>query len=429
MHYFLTELQSTPARRDVKKNRQSVSLANISPILAEEIKQQNSSRNVDKFVDVEIEDYIRTSPPRVTERQISNPSGINHELREKQRRSLANFEEFENTLLILENNKNEEEFDDLLNTFSANIRNPLSQKVRQSLDNIKKRHSFLGQEKQQQDELNREKTMNMSQIEKNRINESFNRTAMVSSTSSSGSGSGERLLRRSRLFDDVINTSGIPDVNELHTSSSGSSIGINDNRHEQTENRRNTEGDVPQLKTDKTMIYNTEDGKSEGKSSNRDRFKTIRIFKKPPDNAVQVPDADDEPSIEQMKGRTFDAFATKNTNSPTLSNQYEDDQNNAKAINTMTFKRSALARPNQLSGLNKRDSYAKSNSHEHLLSNDHSSKIQSKPVTQLKSPMGIKSKSIHNLSTTKSNIAPPSRMNTQPSVSFFYLITSQFLQK
>lgn len=45
----------------------------------------------------------------------SNPTGIDKDLRDKERRSLANFEEFENTLLILEN-KNEEEFDDLLNS-------------------------------------------------------------------------------------------------------------------------------------------------------------------------------------------------------------------------------------------------------------------------------------------------------------------------
>lgn len=74
----------------------------------------------------------------------------------------------------------------------------------------------------------------------------------------------------------------------------------------------------------------------------------------------------------------------------------------------MTYKRSGLVRPRQLSGLAKRDPYMKSSSHE-LLSSDQetsmtaatSRQMQSKPVPQLKSPMGIKSKSIHNLSTAR----------------------------
>lgn len=401
-------------------------------------------KNVEQFIDIEIEDFpvlMRQSPLRSTDRQTSNPTGVNHELREKQRRSLANFEEFENTLLILENNKTEEEFDDLLNSFSTKHRNPLSDKVRQSLDNIKKRHSLMGIEKQQQDELSREKTLNMSQNEKNRLNESFNRTAMMSSTSSTGSSGGERLLRRSRLFDDMINTSG-SSTDDLHKSSSGSSIGINDNNNRQMDttevlNRKNQsriEEENTQLKTDCTMIYNTNEIKNENKpNGNRDRFKTIRIFKKPPENAVQIPDADEpiaenSPSLSQPMSRTFDVFATKNTNSPksatmNANNNEECPEQNTgsqKAINTMTFKRSILTRPRQLSGLKKRELYAKSNSHE-LLSSDYqapqSSKFQStKAVSQLKSPMGVKSKSIHNLTTVKSSITAPSKPGAQPSV-------------
>lgn len=440
---YFAEYQSTPARRDVKNINKRRTLANISPILSEEIKHQNSMKNVEQFIDVEIEDFpvlMRQTPPRSIDRQTSNPTGVNHELREKQRQSLANFEEFENTLLILENNKTEEEFDDLLNSFSTKHRNPLSDKVRQSLDNIKKRHSFMGMEKQQQDELNREKTMNISQNEKNRINESFNRSAMMSSTSSTGSSGGERLLRRSRLFDDVINTSG-SSTDELHKSSSGSSIGVNDNRQMDTTevlNRKNQSRIIEentQLKTDCTMNYNTNEIKNENKpNSNRDRFKTIRIFKKPPENAVQIPDADElnaesSPSLSQPLSRTVELFATKNTNSPKLATTnmnnneefLEQNTGSQKAINTMTFKRTSLARPRQLSGLNKRELYAKSNSHELLLSDDHASqpsKFQSaKAVSQLKSPMGVKSKSIHNLTTVRSSIAAPLKTSAQPSVS------------
>lgn len=414
-HDFLfVEYQSTPAAPK-RKSRKSDALATISPIFSEKLISNNLTQNVDKFVDIEIEDmesvFLRDPAPKSATRA-SNPTGIDTELREKERQSLAKFEEFENTLLILENNKSEEEFDDLLNSFSSNIRNPISDKVRQSIDNIKKRHSMIGVEKQQQDELNREKTMNTSKNgkytdgaqEKNRLNDSFGRSAMTSSMSSSGNG--ERLLRRSRLFDDVIaNSDGYPTM-------------VIDNKQAieldttQTLNRKNQQHleKEPTPKTDNT-IYNTDEAGPENKANHRDRFKTIRIFKRPPENAVQVPDPDENCTHEMQTpmpvARTGDVFATKNTNSPKQQEMSEDQSHGTKnAINTMTFKRSGLARPRQLSGLAKRDLYAKSNSHELLSSNEQLSQTQSKPVSQLKSPMGIKSKSIHNLLTVKSSTKP-----------------------
>lgn len=399
-------------------------MATISPISFSE--KNNVTQNFDKFVDIEIEDvavYLREPVPKNVSRG-SNPIGINREMMEKERRSLANFEEFENTLLILENNKTEEEFDDLLNSFSANIRNPMSQKVRQSLDNIKKRHSSIGMEKQQQDELNREKALNTSKhgkysdgaSEKNRLNDSLNRSQVISSMTSSGSG--ERLLRRSRLYDDVISTSA--DRMNLSTEKicengayDNTSTGYADNKQTselnatQTLNKKNQQHLENEFysKTDTTANFNTEEGES--KPNNRDRFKTIRIFKKPPENAIQIPDPD-ETYVQEMHSpmpiaRTVDAFATKNTNSPQQREQkgHHDDQGQqaSKAINSMTFKRSGLARPRQLSGLARRDMYAKSSSQEILSSDEHIA--HSKPVQQIKSPMGIKSKSIHNLSTAK----------------------------
>lgn len=368
--------------------------------------------------------YLREPVAKCATRA-SNPTGVNQELIEKERQSLASFEDFENTLLILENNKTEEEFDDLLNSLSANIRNPMSQKVRQSLDNIKKRHSSIGMEKQQQDELNREKALNTSKngkysensIEKNRLNESLGRS-MVSSMSSSGTG--ERLLRRSRLFDDVINTSTEKISDNGINDHSNSSAGYTDNRKviemnsTVTLNKKNQEHldreTIPETDTT-TTVYNTEGSNTENKPNNRDRFKTIRIFKKPPENAIQVPDPD-ETYVQGIQSpipmaRNFDAFSTKNTNSPQRE-KFNDGQNQteAKAINSMTFKRSGLTRPRHLGGLMKRDSYAKSNSHELLSSDEHIGMAQPKQVQQIKSPMGFKSKSIHNLSTTKFSVKP-----------------------
>ncbi|XP_055296004.1 uncharacterized protein LOC129565299 [Sitodiplosis mosellana] len=416
--FQLDEYQSTPAAQ-VRKSRKSESLQTISPIFSERNKN-NLTQNVDKFVDIEIEDipvYLREPVTKSTARA-SNPTGINTEMVENERQSLANFEEFENTLLILENNKTEEEFDDLLNSFSAKIRNPMSQKVRQSLDNIKKRHSSMGMEKQQQDELNRETAMNTSKNgkysefgsnEKNRLNDSLSRSVMNSSTSS---GSGERLLRRSRLFDDALSTYTDRIVDNSGMDHSGSSIGYTDNKQANELNSTQTLNMKNQLYLEQESapktepIYNTEESHGESKSNNRDRFKTIRIFKKPPQNAIQIP-GPEETYIQAMQSplpvaRTGDVFATKNTNSP-KQHGFDDEQNQAtaKGINTMTFKRSGLARPRQLGGLAKRDLYAKSNSQEFLSSDEPNGISQSKPVQQIKSPMGIKSKSIHNLSTAK----------------------------
>lgn len=467
----------------MRKSRKSEALATISPIFPEanvgktRPTNHNLTQNVDKFVDIEIDDIsvlLRESSTRNTTARASNPSGIDLERREKERQSLAKFEEFENTLMILENNKSEAEFDDLLNSFSANIRNPMSEKVRQSLDNLKKRHSLIGSggngggegggngnssglEKQQQDELNREKSVKNGKysefggaVEKMRSNDYIGRmnigNGMISSTmsSSSSSGNGERLLRRSRLFDDINvmsiasenNDDGIEHMDNKHTAELNSTQTLN------KKNQMHLECEV-NAKTDQISNisnYNTEEiptaAASGGKSSNRDRFKTIRIFKKPPENAIQIPDPDDEqctpdsmqqiPQYPSSVRSGTDAFAMKNTNSPKhqsneLISAGEGDTNQygvkKPAINTMTYKRSGLVRPRQLSGLAKRDPYMKSSSHE-LLSSDHETptaattkttrQTQSKPVPQLKSPMGIKSKSIHNLSTAKITISKPS---------------------
>lgn len=385
---------------------------------------------MDKFVDVEIDDYpVFLRNTSKSDSRSSNPLALMN-LREEERQSLKNFEDFENTLLLLENNKNEDEFDDLLNSIGNNVGK--SQKVRQSLDIIKKRHSLINMEKQYHDELNREKNVNSIRSEqpaneRSRMNDSFNKSAMVSSTSSSASSSGERLLRRSRLYDDVISTSG----NQLNTS--GSSISSNDNRQTVAESDAATESlnrknqsylTRNSEKTDQEMNhYNIEadptpSNGGETKANSRDRFKTIRIFKKPPENAVQVlPDADadaDNETFTRYSGiQSTDHFSQKNTNSPQSSIE-------AKAINTMTFKKSALARPKYLGGIQKRDTYTKSSSHE-ILSNDSYDhevhNVHASKAPPLKSPMGVKSKSVHSLLTSNKMSTGLSRPSAAASTS------------
>lgn len=406
--------QSTPSRNEgFRKNIRSDASVNISPILSETPAPANKNQtqaNVDKFIDVEIDEF----EPFLRK---SAKTSDKIKLRDAERQSLANFEEFENTLLLLENNKNEEEFDKILNSFTNNGRSPINLKLRQSLNNIKKRNSLNNFEKQHHDELNREKSSHSNigdttlTHDKNKSNESFNKSPMVSSTSSSSSG--ERLLRRSRLYDDVMSSSGslekqiTGDNCELNTSFNkppsnatltldNKEITENNGHIQETQNHVNTTYGCEQTESNLTSELNLGEV-NDVKQGNRDRFKTIRIFKKPPENAAQIPDINDKSANKLEKTITNEHFSQINTNSPKSISATEQ-----KAINTMTFKKSALARPKYLSGIAKRDVYAKSNSHELLSSNDNQiDEMGSQPkVSALKSPMGYKSKSIHNLAST-----------------------------
>lgn len=398
---------------------------NISPILSETPAPVNKqqTQNVDKFIDIEIDDFqpfLRKSAKK------TDPI----KLRDAERQSLANFEEYENTLLLLENNKNEEEFDQILNNFTNNVRSPMNLKLRQSLDNIKKRNSLINMEKQHHDELRREKlnsTLGDATLtnDKNKLNESFTRSPMMSSTSSSSSG--ERLLRRSRLYDDIMASSASSSDKPLAPESGEVNSELNKNKNTLTDNKEITENNGHLTQTKPNTTYMTTEGceetesklnagdLNEPKQDNRDRFKTIRIFKRPPENATQIPELNNK-TIEYDNNKlektiTNEHFSQINTNSPKSISTADQ-----KAINTMTYKKSALARPKYLSGLAKRDVYAKSNSHELLSNNDGPEDGESKPrVSALKSPMGYKSKSIHNLASTN-KIAARSRSSENTEV-------------
>lgn len=387
------------------KKSQRESFPNISPIAFNQLAAKPAKASlpqVEKFVDVELDDLAEFTRHNDAKGNARMSNGIN--LREEERQSLKSFEDFENTLLMLENNKNEDEFDDLLNRFSSkNVCTPMSQRVRQSLDNIKKRHSLINMEKQYQDELSREKTIPISSkaepMDRNRLNEFINSSrtpVMVSSTSSNSSG--ERLLRRSRLYDDVLNMS----------TSSGSET--------ETLNKRNQSYDASESQKTEEQKHSysgesqspksdaTETGAGNAKANHRDRFKTIRIFKKLPENAVQVPHVDDDADADEKKftvvrpcdvAESTEHFSPKNVNpSPA-----HGKPSGVKTINTMTFRKSALSRPKHLSGLKLRNMYAKSNSHEILSTDDdfHGQHTESTAPPPLKSPLGAKSKSVHNL--------------------------------
>lgn len=409
---------STPSRQiDITKNLKNViskiDLNNISPIMSDELQSRN--KYADRFRENE-------SPSDVAIRQFSGKKTDQHlhnyglqSLRDEERRSLANFEEFENTLSLLESNRDEKELDDLLNSFDSAPK-PVNEKIRQSLDNIKKRQSLINLEKQEQDEMMRrmEASLNRSGGETNttilpdrqRMNDSINKLMM------SSSGSGERLLRRSRLYDDAIPnnvTATIDDNNVIKSSILNETIS-------QTENNNKT-SDIQGSGLDNEQLNSTyaqhsqngmektenawESNEPEVDKSNRDRFKTIRIFKRPPENAKMVPDYNEDNDAMNDEyipaERKLEHFTAKNTNSPKALPEPTEVRDSRRASSVSGIKRSGLARPTYLSGLAKRESTFRSSSQEILGSTDKAEPAKNPPAA-LKSPMGIKAKSIHNLS-------------------------------
>lgn len=409
-------LASTPSRQlpertdNAKiKSIQKIDIDSISPIANDAFKFDDSLRGNGTF------STPTTGLIQMRKNRINEPLNILN-LRDEERRSLTNFEDFENTLSLIEN-QDDVELDDLLNSIGT-VPHLKNEKIRQSLDNIKKRHSLINLEKQQQDEQKRlEASINRSGvvdtttvIDRQRMNDSINKLMM------SSSGSGERLLRRSRLYDDaVMNSSG--EARAMHksavmnetmtqlTEANNRTLNVVDDVSDnQVANSNNT---YSQNETHKTEDATGEHNEPEVDRNNRDRFKTIRIFKRPPENAPMVPDYEDTQTMVNQSSanqhetiQSNDHFTAKNTNSPkVIADAVAEANETRRSSSASGIKRSALVRPKYLSGIAKRDTSAlRASSQEILSSGDGPS--QPKPVVTLKSPMGIKAKSIHNLASS-----------------------------
>lgn len=420
-------LASTPSRQlsthysNIKNTTISkMDIDNISPISCEEFKFDKHLRGNCTYSNSPTIEALQQI--NVRRNKTNSNLGILN-LRDEERRSLTNFEEFENTLSLLENNQDEAELDDLLNSI-GHVPQLKNEKIRQSLDNIKKRHSLINLEKQQLDEQKRlEVSMHRGGIgettaiiDRQRMNDSINKLMM------SSSGSGERLLRRSRLNDDAMmnisseakamNKSAV--LNETITQSTeANNRTMNmEELHSGGDNRlTNTNNTYSQNETYKTESNETEHNEPEVDRSNRDRFKTIRIFKRPPENAKMVPDIDDSQSVENIPSenqyditQANEHFTAKNTNSPKLIADAAAEANDTRRSSSVSgLKRSALVRPKYLSGIAKRETSTRSSSQEILSSNDSAEQnMERKPAETLKSPMGVKAKSIHNLASSTS---------------------------
>lgn len=224
--------------------------------------------------------------------------------------------------LIQSTDANEKEFDKMLESF--NVKKSLeSEKLLQSVDNIKQRHSLINFEKQREEKQKKDiDGDNKAQYD------TLNR-------------SGERLLRRSRLYDDNINLL----LQKQHTETSPISV--------ENEDSENLESVVD--------------------TSNRDRFKTIKLNKKLQSGMVVV-----DSQLEQI-----------NKVEEKQDNEVKEFKRPSSKISKFGFTRPTYRSRNDL------HLPLKAGSTDSL--DNEIPQLSKNSVSNLKSPMGIKSKSIHNL--------------------------------
>lgn len=297
-------------------------------------------------------------------------------LRPEERQSLVNFEEYEKSLQLLDDNRNERDFDDMLASINTTDMRQSTEKMRQSLDSIKKRHSLINYERQQE-ELRRKV---------NDIDQEINNLTMESS------GSGPRLLnRRSRLFDEAAAAATAQHKETVMNRTMDM-------------NTTNTLSVAPTAAQDEPQA----ERRVVPEKRDRDRFKTIKIFRKTVNS--NIPDAD-ETSIDAL----------------------EQDEENQEVEEPQAPVQRGLVRPSRILARPKFASHLQRPSHLGIATQKASSaddlldsrreQEEEEPVQRcvgvgqergqsmqrtnparggiqggkLKSPMGIKSKSIHNL--------------------------------
>jgi hypothetical protein len=241
----------------------------------------------------------------------------------------------------------EKEFDKMLDTFNVK-KSVESEKLLQSVDSIKQRHSLINMEKQRES-----KNDNKAQYD-----------AMTKS-------SHERLLnRRSRLYDDV-----------------------------NLQLQKQQGSDFNDVENDSTMANGAENDGNENIQNDRDRFKTIKLNKPRLQTGMVIIDTEEPAGVH-------------NEVSPGTNKERQNQINQQKQEEEVEkeFKKPSLPQPSRMSkfgfGL-QRPSYSSRNnlnlplkaSSTDSLDNDGVGVVVSNPVKRvdLKSPMGVKSKSINNL--------------------------------
>uniref|UniRef100_A0A182N9K0 Uncharacterized protein n=1 Tax=Anopheles dirus TaxID=7168 RepID=A0A182N9K0_9DIPT len=240
-------------------------------------REEDEPAGDDVMLDLETDDFdvqIRRLPPpaSATNATTTGPD-ISNFLDAEKRISLQHFEEFEKS--ILESEHSGIDFDEMLNSLTADVRrsDEASDKLRQSLDNIKKRHSRINLEKQQQDEMKRKlhqqqqptaATLLVEAQPDNRLADSLLSKSGGSMCSSGGS---ERLLNRRSRYNEDVQLTLSPQQQHLATT---------------TVTMPNRGSELPEESDDPVPTEQKEVETYDRK--NRDRFKTIRLGRKRDDS-------------------------------------------------------------------------------------------------------------------------------------------------
>lgn len=244
------------------------------------------------------------------------------------------------TALIQSADASENEFDIMLDTFDVK-KSLESEKLLQSVDNIKQRHSIINFEKQRE--------------EKQKKDEEYDNKTQYDAMNKSS----ERLLRRSRQYDDVNLQLQKQQIDIISSKSAKSN--------------------EPEELSDEIVD-----------KSNRDRFKTIKLNKKLQSGMVVV---NDEQEQEQQNSANSSPGAIKERTNQINQIKHDNEE--------VGFKKPA---PSKLSkfGFSRPTYRSRNDLNLPLKANSTDSLDNDEPRTQnlgsnAKSPMGIKSKSIHNL--------------------------------
>lgn len=254
----------------------------------------------------------------------------------------------------------EKEFDKMLDSF--NVKKSLeSEKLLQSVDSIKQRHSLINMEKQREGKHRRDNSDSDNKVQYD---------AMMNKSS-------ERLLnRRSRLYDDVNLQL------QKQQQTSGNGMGSSDI--------------LNNVENDSTMANGAENDSEivSDKNNDRDRFKTIKLSKPRLTGMVII---DTEEPKESLQNEFCQNKERQNQINQEKQESVEKEfKKPAPLPSKMSKFGFGLQRPSYSSRYNL-NLPLKANSTDSL-DNDESTKVaKNSEISNMKSPMGIKSKSIHNL--------------------------------
>jgi len=269
--------------------------------------------------------------------------------------------------LITSADANEKEFDEMLDTFNV-TKSRESEKLLQSVDSIKQRHSLINMEKQKEDKRQKKDCENDNRTQYDVMNKSS-----------------ERLLnRRSRLFDDV----------NLQLQKQQNEASMNGNV--------NGAGSV----TSSTIHHNLQsigiDAENEDEvidKNDRDRFKTIKLNRPRLQKGMVIVNTEEPEELQQPQIAQNEISPGSNKerrNQINQQKQQEDESEFKKPPAVSKLSKFGFSRPTFRSR-NDLNLPLKANSTDSLDNDTEISTNTKKTVSNLKSPMGIKSKSIHNL--------------------------------